>query len=50
MKPLEQVDRNLFWRRQFLNPYAFIGAPKSVADIVGLLSKVEEHLLPMRSK
>lgn len=32
---LEQVDRNLFWRRQFLNPYAFIGAPKSVADIVG---------------
>lgn len=32
---LGQVDRNLLWRRQFLNPYAFIGAPQSITSLVG---------------
>ncbi|OAF07192.1 phosphatidylinositol kinase [Bradyrhizobium centrolobii] len=32
---LAEVDRNLFWRRQFLNPYAFIGAPQPIVDLVG---------------
>jgi len=27
---LTTVDRNYFWRRQFLNPFAFYGAPESV--------------------
>lgn len=27
---LSQVDRKLFWRRQFLNPFAFVDAPKGV--------------------
>jgi serine/threonine-protein kinase HipA len=27
---LSEVDRGLFWRRQFLNPYAFINAPQGV--------------------
>ena len=27
---LSEVDRALFWRRQFLNPFAFLSAPKSV--------------------
>jgi len=31
---LGQVDRNLFWRRQFLNPYAFIGAPEAITALV----------------
>lgn len=31
---LSEVDKNLFWRRQFLNPYAFIGAPKEIARLV----------------
>jgi serine/threonine-protein kinase HipA len=31
---LAEVDRNFLWRRQFLNPYAFQGAP---ADISGLV-------------
>ena len=31
---LGQVDRNLFWRRQFLNPYAFIGAPEAITSLV----------------
>jgi serine/threonine-protein kinase HipA len=30
---LGQVDRNLFWRRQFLNPYAFIGAPEAITTL-----------------
>ncbi|MEA2929624.1 MAG: serine/threonine-protein kinase HipA, partial [Hyphomicrobiales bacterium] len=29
-----EVDRNLMWRRQFLNPFAFEGAP---AELAGLL-------------
>jgi serine/threonine-protein kinase HipA len=28
---LSEVDRNLFWRRQFLNPFAFMNAPAGVA-------------------
>jgi len=24
---LSEVDRTLFWRRQFLNPFAFLNAP-----------------------
>jgi serine/threonine-protein kinase HipA len=31
---LGQVDRNLFWRRQFLNPFAFIGAPEAITSLV----------------
>jgi serine/threonine-protein kinase HipA len=27
---LGEVDRNFFWRRQFLNPFAFYGAPESI--------------------
>ena len=27
---LSEVDRALFWRRQFLNPFAFLNAPKEV--------------------
>ncbi len=27
---LSEVDRNYFWRRQFLNPYVFYGAPDGV--------------------
>jgi serine/threonine-protein kinase HipA len=27
---LSEVDRNLLWRRQFLNPFAFEGAPSVV--------------------
>ncbi len=32
---LSEVDKNLFWRRQFLNPYAFMDAPKDIAQLVG---------------
>jgi serine/threonine-protein kinase HipA len=31
---LSEVDKNLFWRRQFLNPYAFINAPEEIARLV----------------
>ncbi len=31
---LGEVDRNLFWRRQFLNAYAFIGAPEAITRLV----------------
>jgi serine/threonine-protein kinase HipA len=31
---LSEVDKNLFWRRQFLNPYAFIDAPEEIARLV----------------
>jgi serine/threonine-protein kinase HipA len=34
---LGEVDRNLFWRRQFLNAYAFIGAPEAITSLVGQL-------------
>ena len=27
---LSEVDRTLFWRRQFLNPFAFLNAPRGV--------------------
>jgi serine/threonine-protein kinase HipA len=27
---LNEVDRTLFWRRQFLNPFAFLNAPDGV--------------------
>jgi len=27
---LTEVDRKLFWRRQFLNPFAFLNAPKEI--------------------
>jgi serine/threonine-protein kinase HipA len=32
---LSTVDRDLFWRRQFLNPYAFEGAPDALSGMVG---------------
>jgi len=31
---LSVVDRQLFWRRQFLNPFAFEGAPPEIAKLV----------------
>src|SRR4029078_8604461 len=30
---LSEVDRNLLWRRQFLNPFAFEGAPARIAEL-----------------
>jgi serine/threonine-protein kinase HipA len=30
---LSEVDRNFMWRRQFLNPYAFVDAPKAIAEL-----------------
>ncbi|APO66178.1 HipA-like protein [Rhizobium gallicum] len=32
---LSQVDKQLFWRRQFLNPFAFEGAPAALKALVG---------------
>jgi serine/threonine-protein kinase HipA len=32
---LSEVDRNLFWLRQFLNPFAFEGAPGELAALLG---------------
>lgn len=31
---LSEVDRSFFWRRQFLNPYAFVDAPDEIARLV----------------
>jgi serine/threonine-protein kinase HipA len=31
---LSEVDKNLFWRRQFLNPYAFRDAPKEITSLI----------------
>jgi serine/threonine-protein kinase HipA len=31
---LSEVDRNLSWRRQFLNPFAFDGAPDEIAALL----------------
>jgi serine/threonine-protein kinase HipA len=31
---LAEVDQNLLWRRQFLNPYAFFGAPAGLAALL----------------
>jgi serine/threonine-protein kinase HipA len=30
---LTDVDRNFFWRRQFLHPYAFVGAPDALSQL-----------------
>jgi serine/threonine-protein kinase HipA len=30
---LSQIDKGLFWRRQFLNPYAFEGAPETLTQL-----------------
>ncbi|WP_244617221.1 type II toxin-antitoxin system HipA family toxin [Pleomorphomonas diazotrophica] len=32
---LGAVDRDLFWRRQFLNPFAFEGAPEALREMAG---------------
>jgi len=32
---LSEVDRNYFWRRQFLNPFAFYGAPDALRAAQG---------------
>lgn len=32
---LSTVDRDLFWRRQFLNPFAFEGAPEELSVLAG---------------
>jgi serine/threonine-protein kinase HipA len=31
---LTEVDRNFLWRRQFLNDFAFVDAPKAIAGLV----------------
>jgi serine/threonine-protein kinase HipA len=31
---LSEVDRNFMWRRQFLNPFAFIDAPQAILDLI----------------
>jgi serine/threonine-protein kinase HipA len=31
---LPEVDRNFLWRRQFLNPFAFIDAPTTISSLV----------------
>jgi len=31
---LSQVDRNFLWRRQFLNPFAFLEAPEAVTKLI----------------
>jgi serine/threonine-protein kinase HipA len=31
---LSKVDRNFLWRRQFLNPYAFLEAPEVVTKLI----------------
>ena len=31
---LTEVDRNLLWRRQFLNPFAFEGAPQALTELL----------------
>jgi len=31
---LTEVDQQLLWRRQFLNPFAFEGAPQEIAELV----------------
>jgi serine/threonine-protein kinase HipA len=33
---LSEVDRNLMWRRQFLNPFAFQGAPEHLEQLVAV--------------
>jgi serine/threonine-protein kinase HipA len=30
---LSEVDRNFMWRRQFLNPFAFVDAPEAIAEL-----------------
>ncbi|MGB8399027.1 type II toxin-antitoxin system HipA family toxin [Bradyrhizobium sp.] len=32
---LSAIDRRLFWRRQFLNPFAFEGAPPDISALLG---------------
>lgn len=32
---LSVIDRRLFWRRQFLNPFAFEGAPPEISALLG---------------
>jgi serine/threonine-protein kinase HipA len=32
---LSTIDRRLFWRRQFLNPFAFEGAPPDISALLG---------------
>lgn len=32
---LTEIDRNLLWRRQFFNPYAFEGAPARLSALIG---------------
>ena len=31
---LSQIDRNFLWRRQFLNPFAFLEAPKALTELI----------------
>jgi serine/threonine-protein kinase HipA len=31
---LSKVDRNFLWRRQFLNPFAFLEAPEAVTKVI----------------
>jgi serine/threonine-protein kinase HipA len=31
---LSQLDQHLLWRRQFLHPFAFVGAPEAITNLV----------------
>jgi serine/threonine-protein kinase HipA len=35
MAALTQIDRNFLWRRQFLNPFAFVDAPEALTRLAG---------------
>lgn len=41
---LSETDRNLFWGRQFLNPYAFVGLPAEADHLRELAEKIRIDL------
>ena len=43
---LGQIDRRLFWGRQFLNPYAFYGLEGSSGALAALAAQYRERLAP----
>jgi hypothetical protein len=47
---LSPIDKKLFWRRQFLNPYAFESAPAVLRALVELSSSPGSRLSPMNQQ
>jgi hypothetical protein len=47
---LSPIDKKLFWRRQFLNPYAFESAPAALRALVELSSSPGSRLSPMNQQ